>query len=105
MLLFFGFIVLVAFCLLFLLYPVLDPSHADQGKAKEQEDGTGIIQTKIERIKSSLKDIELENKIGKMSDEDAQIFRSELLREWSAQEKKLKSNKARKKAVSTRGPA
>ena len=55
------------------------------------------IQNKIDSIKSSLKDIELENKIGKMSNEDTEIFRAELLREWALEEKKLKSIKMKKR--------
>ena len=50
-----------------------------------------IIQDKIKSIKASLKDLKLENEIGKLSNQDYHILKAELLREWSENEKKIKN--------------
>ena len=92
------YIIFVSVSLAFLLYPVLYgtdvSSKADissTGNQENQEIKEDIeIKDKIKSLKASLKDIQLENQIGKLANQDYEILRAELLKEWAIYEKKLK---------------
>ncbi len=60
---------------------------------KEEDKKYADNEDKIISIKDSLKDLHLENQIGKLSDPDFEILRKELLKEWSYHENMKKKIK------------
>ena len=83
----FAYLLLIIFSIAFLYYPHLSgvvnlDDFFDDSSNKEDSKNI-MIQDNINSIQASLKDLHLENQIGKLSDSDFDILREELLKEWS----------------------
>lgn len=76
--------------LAFLLYPFftgagknIEAPWNEEGKEKELRDEKEQLHDRIESAKLALRDLDMENKIGKISPGDFEILKEELLEEWS----------------------
>lgn len=73
--------IIVSLSFLFILIPYLKGESYifDDGTVSEDED----LNDRIESVRLSLRDLDLEYKIGKLSEKDFNLLRKELLKEWS----------------------
>lgn len=85
--------------LVFLIFPFLRGTsqtkffqELDQEK-KRKEDREQNIKDDIESTKLALRDLDMENKIGKISNDDYEVLKDELLDEWKSAEEEFKQIK------------
>ena len=87
MFIFLIYLCLIILILFFLYYPFVystENSHQAFFHDTDKNDDLAIDrQDKILSIQNSLKDLHLENQIGKLSDQDFNALKAELLKEWS----------------------
>ena len=84
---FFAYFCLILFSIVFLYYPIFygnpNVEHLFCDTTDEKNIDLLNIEDNIMSIKASLKDLHLENQIGKLSNSDFESLREELLKEWS----------------------
>lgn len=94
------FLVLLTGSLVFLAYPFL--KGAKSGEYFQSQDMAVVkkqtreqdIKDKIESAKMALKDLDMENRIGKISSEDYEAIKDELLEEWQSAKNELGKNQS-----------
>ena len=62
---------------------------------KKKEEKEQSVKDNIESTKLALRDLDMENKIGKISNEDYEILKDELLEEWKSAENEYKQIKSK----------
>jgi len=68
--------------------------EADKVK-KTKEDKEQNLRDDIESTKLALRDLDMENKIGKIANDDYEILKDELLDEWQSSENEYKKIKSK----------
>jgi sortase (surface protein transpeptidase) len=91
--------VVIILALLFVLLPFIRGASSakyfqETDKAKKSKaDKEQNIKDDIESTKLALRDLDMENKIGKISNDDYEVLKDELLDEWKSAEDEYKQMK------------
>ena len=87
------YIALVLFLMIFFFYPFIQGDHLLSEKKQYFNKPDKVNEKWIEKIevaKAALKDVQLEKQIGKLSENEYEMIKQELLNEWKEAEGNIK---------------